>query len=217
MPLDQKTILAAVKESKEKSKKRNFNQSVELVLSLQDIDMKSPEGKIQELIELPYPPTEKPNKICVIASGELALKAKRANADLVIERAELEALAGKKKELRKIAAQYDFFIAEAPLMPLVGRIMGPVLGPRGKMPIPVPPTADIVGLMEKNRKSILVKIRNQPVLNCRIGMENMKEDEIAENAQAVLRVLEGKLKRGMKNIKVAYIKTSMGEPVNIRP
>jgi large subunit ribosomal protein L1 len=50
MPLDQKTILNAVKEAKEKSKKRNFNQSIELVLSLKDIDMKSPEGKIQEII-----------------------------------------------------------------------------------------------------------------------------------------------------------------------
>jgi len=217
MPLDQKTILAAVKEAKEKSKKRNFNQSMELMINLQDIDMKSSEGKIQEVIELPYYPPEKPNKICVIASGELALKAKKANADLVIERAGLERFSGKKRELRKIANEYDFFVAEAPLMPLVGKILGPVLGPRGKMPLPVPPTADIAGLIEKYRKTILVRIRNQPVLQCHIGTENMKEEEIAENVQMVLGVIEEKLKRGMKNIKNAYIKTSMGKPVSIKP
>ncbi len=216
MPLDQKTMLAAVKEAKERSEKRNFVQSVELVLSLQDIDMKSPEGKIQETVELPYF-LEKPNRICVVASGELALKARRANADLVIERKELEGLAGKKQELRKIANGYDIFIAEAPLMPLVGKILGSVLGPRGKMPTPIPPTADIAGLIEKHRKTVVVRMRNQPILQCRVGTESMKEEEIAENIQTILRTLEGKLKKGMKNIKFAYIKTSMGTPVKIKP
>ena len=216
MPLDQKTILGAVKEAKEKSEKRNFNQSVELVLSLKDIDMKSSEGKLQETIELPYSPA-KQNKICVIASGELALKARKANAGLVIERAELEGFAGKKRELRKIADEYDFFIAEAPLMPLVGKVLGPVLGPRGKMPMPVPPTADIASLIEKHRKTVVVRMRTQPILQCRVGSENMKEEEIAENVQAVLRAIEGKLKRGVKNIKRAYIKTSMGKPVSVKP
>jgi large subunit ribosomal protein L1 len=216
MPLDQKTILDAVKSVKEKSEKRNFDQSIELIINLKDIDMKSQEGKLQEIIELPYSP-EKQNRICIIASGELAFKARKANAELVIERAELEGFAGKKRELRKIANDYDFFIAEAPLMPLVGKILGPVLGPRGKMPIPVPPTADIASLINKHRKTIIVRMRSQPILQCRVGSEKMKEEEIAENVQAVLRVVEGKLKRGMKNIKLAYIKTAMGKPVSIKP
>ena len=216
MPLDQKTILEAVKEVKEKTEKRKFNQSVELVLKLKDIDMKSAEGKIQEIVELPYSPA-KLNRICVIGSGELAMKAKRANADLVVERAELEALAGKKKDLRKIANDYDFFIAEAPLMSTVGKVLGPVLGPRGKMPVPVPPSADIASLMAKHRKTVFVRLRNQPVMQCRIGTENMKEEELTENIQAVLRVMESKLKRGMKNVKFASIKASMGPPVRIKP
>jgi large subunit ribosomal protein L1 len=216
MPLDQKTILAAVKEAKEKSEKRKFNQSVELILKLHDVDMKSPEGKIQEVLELPHA-LEKPNKICVIASGELAMKAKNANADRVIERSELEALGGKKQDLRKIANGYDVFIAEAPLMPLVGKVLGPVLGPRGKMPLPVPPNVDILGLMKKYRKTIVVRLRNQPIIQNRVAMENMKDEEITENIQAILKILEGKLKKGTKNIRFAYIKTAMGTPVKIKP
>lgn len=216
MPLDQKTLLEAVKEAKQKSGERNFNQSVELILNLREIDMKSSEGKIQEIVELPHEP-QKINKIVVIASGELALKAKRANADLVIERTELDGLAGKKRELRKIANTYDVFIAEAPLMPLVGKTLGPVLGPRGKMPIPVPPTADIANLMEKYRKTVIVRMRNQPIVQCRIGTAEMKEEEIVENIQTVITTMEGKLKKGIKNIKVAYVKTSMGTPVKIKP
>jgi large subunit ribosomal protein L1 len=216
MPLDKKTLLDAVKEAKAKSGQKKFNQTVELILHIKEIDMKSPEGRIQQVIDLPHV-TGKPNKILVIASGELALKAKKAKADLVIERPDVEGLAGKKKELRKLANNYDVFLSEAPLMPLVGRIFGPALGPRGKLPVPVPPNADIASLIAKHRKTVVVKMRNQPVIQCPVGTENMKDEELVANIQAVLRVVEGKLKRGLKNIKFAFIKTSMGEPVKIKP
>ena len=216
MPLDKKILLDAVREAKTKSGEKKFTQSVELILDIKEIDMKSPEGKIQQVIELPHV-TGKPNKILVIATGELAMNAKKAKVDKVVEKAELEGLPGKKKELRKLANTYDVFLSEAPLMPLVGRTFGPVLGPRGKLPVPVPPTADITVLVKKHRKTVVVRMRNQPIIQCAVGTANMKEEEIVDNIQAVLRMLEGKLKRGLKNIKYAFIKTSMGAPVKIKP
>ena len=216
MPLDKKTLLEAVKQAKDQSGKKKFNQTVELILDIKEIDMKAPEGKIQEVVELPHAPA-KLNKVCVIASGELALKAKRANADNVIEKADLDGLAGKKKDLRKLAENYDVFISEASLMPLVGRVLGPVLGPRGKMPIPVPPTVDIAAVILRNRKTIVVRLRNQPIIQCTVGTENLTDEELVDNIQTVLKVLEGKLKRGLKNIDLVFIKTSMGTPVKIKP
>jgi large subunit ribosomal protein L1 len=216
MPLDNKTLLDAVKEAKEKSGQKKFNQTVDIIMNIKEIDMKAPEGKIQEIVELPHA-TAKPNKICAVASGEVALKARRANADIVIERADLDGLAGKKKDLRKIANDYDVFISEASLMPLVGRTLGPVLGPRGKMPIPVPANADISALIEKHRKTVVVRMRNQPIIQCPIGTVNQPDEELVDNIQAVLRVLEGKLKRGLKNIDEVFIKASMGTPVKIKP
>lgn len=216
MPLDNKTLLDAVKEAKAKSGERKFIQSIELILDIKEIDMKSPEGRIQQVIELPHV-TGKPNKILVVASGELALKARKAKVDKVMEKAELEGLAGKKKELRKLAKNYDVFLSEAPLMPIVGRNFGPVLGPRGKLPVPVPPNADIKGLIKKHRKTVVVRMRNQPIIQCFVGTADMIEEDLVDNIQAVLRVLETKLKRGLKNIKFAFIKTSMGTPVKIKP
>ncbi len=216
MPLDKKTLLDAIKEAKAKSGDKKFNQTVDLILDIKEIDMKAPEGKITEVIELPHA-SAKPNKICFIASGELALKARRANADNVIERTDLDALAGKKKELRKIASDYDVFISEASLMPTVGRTLGPVLGPRGKMPVPVPPTADVDALITKHRKTIVVRMRNQPIIQTTVGTANQSDEELVDNIQSVLRVLEGKLKRGLKNIDIVFIKTSMGTPVKIKP
>ncbi len=216
MPLDRKTLLDAVKEAKTKSGDKKFNQTVDLIMDIKEIDMKAPEGKITEVVELPHA-TAKPNKICFVASGELALKARRAKADNVIERADLDGLAGKKKELRKIANDFDVFVSEASLMPTVGRTLGPVLGPRGKMPVPVPPTADVDALINKHRKTIVVRMRNQPIIQTTVGTANQSDEDLVDNIQAVLRVLEGKLKRGLKNIDIVFIKTSMGTPVKIKP
>jgi len=214
MPLNTKNILAAVKEVKSKSTKRKFSQSIDLAINLQNIDMKKPEGRIQERIELPNS-VGKELKICVIASGEMALKAKKAGASLVVERAALEALVGDKKKQKDLAKNYDLFIAEAPLMPLVGRSLGASLGPRGKMPTPVPPNADINEQIERHRKLVFVRMRGQPVLQCRVGNEDMADKEIAENVQAIVRRIEGKLKRGIKNVKSIYLKTSMGSAVKV--
>ena len=117
MPLDTKTITEAIKQAKAKSGEKKFNQTVDLILDIVEIDMKAPEGKIQEIVELPHA-TGKPNKICVVASsGDFVVKAKGTEAEKVIERSDLDALNGKKKELRKLASDYDVFICEVPLMP----------------------------------------------------------------------------------------------------
>jgi len=214
MPLNMKNLLAAVKEVKSKATERKFSQSIDLAINLQNIDMKKPEGRIQERIELPNS-VGKELKICVIASGEMALKAKKAGASLVVERAALEALVGDKKKQKDLAKNYDLFIAEAPLMPLVGRSLGASLGPRGKMPTPVPPNANIENQIKRHRKLVFVRMREQPVLQCRVGNEDMADKEIAENVQAIVRRIEGKLKRGIKNVKSIYLKTSMGSAVKV--
>ena len=215
MSLDTKTILEAIKKVRERSEEKKFNQSIELIINLRDIDMKKPEAKIQETIELPHAPSKKA-KVCVIATGELALKAKKAGAELVIGNAELETLATDKKRQKQLANNYDVFIAEAPLMPLIGKTLGSTLGPRGKMPKPVPPTVNIKTQIEKWKKTVTIRLRGQPILQCAIGTEDMKDEEIAENIMTVVRRLEGRLKRGLKNITTICLKTTMGPIVKIK-
>jgi large subunit ribosomal protein L1 len=215
MSLDAKALLESVKEAKSKAEKRKFAQSVELIINLREIDMKKPESKIQESIELPHP-VGKQNKVCVIATGELALKARKAGADLVIERGELEALGGDKKKAKALVNEYEYFISEAPLMPTVGRVLGAVLGPKGRMPTPVPPNVDIAAAIEKQRKIVQIRLRSQPILQCRIGTEDMTDEQIAQNIEVVIKRLEGKLKRGLRNIRSIVIKTAMGPPSRLR-
>ncbi|HVP40748.1 MAG TPA: 50S ribosomal protein L1 [Candidatus Krumholzibacteriaceae bacterium] len=215
MSLETPKLLETLKKVRENSKQRKFSQTIDMTINLQEIDMKKPESKIQESIELPHPLTKKA-KICVIATGELAMKAKQAGVDLVIEKDELNNIATDKKRQRELANTYDFFICEAPLMPTVGKSLGAVLGPRGKMPTPVPPNADIKAQIARHQRLAIVRTKTQALINARVGTEDMKDEQIAENITTIIRRLEGKLKRGIKNIKSITLKTTMGKPVEIK-
>jgi len=214
LPLAKDEIARALGELRKNIVKRKFAQSIDLVVKLREVDLKKPENRINETIALPNP-SEKPLKICVIASGDLATRAKDAGADMLVSRQDLENLGKDKKAARKLAVDYDFFIAEAPLMPLVGRGLGSFLGPRGKMPTPVPPNAAIDQIVSGHRKMVRVRMREQPVLQCRIGTENMTDDKLVENVQAVVSRIEQKLERGFKNISEVLLKSTMGKPVKV--
>ena len=215
MPLAKDQLLTALAELRKGETKRGFTQSVELLVKLREIDLKKPENRLNESIELPNS-LEKETKVCVIASGDLATRARAGKADLVVAREELDALGKDKKATRKLVSEYDFFIAEAPLMPLVGKTIGPILGPRGKMPTPVPPNAPIDQIIKGHRKLIRIRVRDQPVVQCRIGTEQMSDEKIAENALAVFNRIETRLERGAKNIGRVLIKTTMGTPVKLQ-
>jgi len=214
MPLPKENVMKVVQEMKKSSPKRNFKQSVELIVRLRDVDVKKSEGRIAETIELPNP-IEKPIKGCVIATGDLAVRAKAAGVDLILGREDLDKLSKDKKAAKKTANNYDFFIAEAPLMPLVGKTIGAFLGPRGKMPTPVPPSAPIEEIIKRHRKLVRIRVRDHPVIQCRVGTEDMSDEKIVENVQTVIGVVEAKLERGARNIASVALKTAMGAPIKI--
>lgn len=214
MPLAKDDISRALGELRKGITKKKFTQSIDLVVRLREVDLKKPENRINEAIALPNPP-EKALKVCVIASGDLATRAKSAGADMLVGRQEIENLAKDKKGARKLAQEYDFFIAEAPLMPLVGRALGSFLGPRGKMPTPIPPNAPIDQVIINHRKMVRVRMREQPVLQCRVGTEAMADEKLVENIQTVVSRIEQKLERGFKNIGEILVKATMSKPVKI--
>lgn len=214
MSVKKEAILKAISEVKQKSKKRNFRQSVELILNLRDLDLKKPENRINELIELPYPPVEDV-QITVFATGDLALRARDASVYRVLDRDALIALANDKKNSKKLAKETDFFLAETTLMALIGKSLGPILGPRGKMPTPIPPTAPIETIIGRHQKLIRLRVRDQLVAQCRIGTEDMANDLLIDNIQAIFTRFEQKLPKGLKNIRRAYVKTSMGSSSKI--
>lgn len=207
-------ILEAVKKAKEESKPRNFTQSVDVVITIKDLDVKKPENRMDEEVLLPNG-RGKDVKIAFIADGELALQAKNAGADLVIKKPELEEMGKDRKEAKKIANRHDFFVAQADMMPLVGRFLGPVLGPRKKMPKPVPANIKPEPIMERLKSTVKVRIKDQPVIQALVGTQDMDDELIAANIDAVLAVLDQKLEKGRNQIKSMYVKTTMGPVVRV--
>lgn len=214
MPIDAESISKAVKKVRESKKKKKFKQSIDLAINLKDIDTSKPESKINVEVVLPHP-SPKPVKICAFAYGDTAVRAKQAGVDRVVERDEIEKLGADRKTAKKLANGYDFFIARSDLMSLIGKNLGPVLGPRGKMPTPVSPTGDLKPIIERTRRLARVKVSRLPNAGVRIGTEDMKDEEIADNIRAVIEALTGKLERGERNIKSVYLKTTMGPPVKL--
>ncbi len=213
MPLTTEAIAKIVGEVKSASAKRKFNQSVDLAINLKELDMSKPENRLNEEVVLPHG-RGKALKVAVIAMGELALQAKSA-ADRVLSKEEVEELAKNKKAAKKLVEEFDFFVAQADLMPLIGKTLGTVMGPRGKMPRPVPVNAPIAPIVEKLRKTVRLKTKEKPVLHVAVGTEDMPNEKLAENAAAVINALERKLEKGLQNIRSIYMKTTMGRALKL--
>jgi len=199
-----------IKDAKTTEKQRKFKQSLELIMVFKDIDVKKG-FTLNETIQLPK--TNSPAAICVMASGDMGLKAKSAKADRVMDNDEINRLAANKRESRKLINSFDFFLADTKLMPVVGKVLGQLLGPRGKMPTPVPFNAPIDSFLARFRASVRVKVKNSLGMSCKIGDESMEDADLAANAHAVLSAIEKKLPNGDKNIRKVLIKTTMGKIV----
>ena len=198
------------KEAKAATKERKFKQSIELIITFKDIDVKKGFA-LNEVVQLPK--TSSPATVCIIATGDMSQKAKAAKADSVIGTEELEKFGTNKRESRKFINKYDFFLADTKIMPTVGKTLGQLLGPRGKMPTPVPFDASIEAFLERFRSCIKVRTRASLSISSKIGDVTMEDADLAINAHAVLSAIEKKLPNGEKNMKKILIKTTMGRPI----
>ncbi len=209
-----KTIENAVRKAISEAPERRFNESVDLAINLHNIDMSLPANRVDEEIILPHG-RGRSAKIAVFARGETALLAQRAEADLVISPDELNELGDDKKRARKIADEYTYFIAETSLMPTIGKKLGPILGKRGKMPMPLPPNVDVAPIIKRQKNLVRLRSRDRLTFHMAVGSRDMDVQEIAENVEAVTTKLEQTLKDGKQNLKSVYVKTTMGPAVKV--
>ncbi|MEM5812584.1 MAG: 50S ribosomal protein L1, partial [Candidatus Aenigmatarchaeota archaeon] len=200
-------FLERVREAREKAKPRRFKQSWDFSVNLKGLDLKKPENRINAEIILPEG-LGRELKVAVIADS-LVNEAKKS-ADLVITKEEIEEIAKNRKRLKKIAREYDRFLGEASLMPTIGKYFGIVLGQRGKMPKPIPPKVKIEPFIEAAKKTVRISLKESPVVHVSVGTEDMPDEKIVANMEAVLNFLKEKLPKGKTNIKSAHIKLTMG-------
>jgi large subunit ribosomal protein L1 len=206
--MEAEEIVSAVEEVLSTEKKK-FVEGVDLCINLKNIDLKQPKNRINVDVVLPKQIREP--EIAVFASGEMALKSKEAGAD-VIDPEELKRM--DKKTARQLVQKYDYFVADTALMALIGKSLGTILGPRGKMPQPLPPGVDPAQILARLAKIARVKSKTTTIW-VNIGRRDMDARDIAENAAAVLKAVETRLERGWQNIASVYMKTTMGPAVKV--
>ena len=211
--VDKPQIISAVTAALDQAPKRKFPASIAIPINLKHVDMAQPKNRIDETILLPQAIGVK--KIAVLGKGDIVSQARNAGVDIIIGPEEIERLGGAPREARKLAGQYDYFLAETAVMPLVGRWLGQRLGPRGKMPQPIPMGQDITPIVERLRNSVKIRSKDRLNMSVKIGNTAMSAEAVAENVDAVLKRVLGRLENGELNIRSVYVKTTMGPAVKV--
>ena len=201
-------IQTAIQQALEESPERKFVESVEISFTLKDVDLKNPANRIQEEVRLPSG-RGKPVRIAMFAGGEMSAKARAAGLD-VIDPMTIEDIGGNRQQARKMANKYDFFLSEIPHMGTVGRFLGVVLGPRGKMPRPVPPNVDPAMIANGLKDTAVVRSRDKITFHAALGSREQGLNDLTLNAMAIWNRVMSRLERGTGNIRSCYVKTSMG-------
>jgi large subunit ribosomal protein L1 len=207
------TIEEAVNRALDEAPPRNFRETVDLAVNLRDLDLNDPSNRVDESVVLPAG-TGQETQIVVFATGETALRAEEV-ADDVLGPDELEDLGDDDDAAKDLADDTDFFVAEAPMMQDIGRYLGTVLGPRGKMPTPLQPDDDVVETVNRMKNTVQLRSRDRRTFHTRVGAQDMDAEEISDNIDVIVRRLEAALEKGPLNIDSIYVKTTMGPSVEV--
>ena len=206
-------INQAIEDALTTDKKRKFVESVEVAINLRDVDLQNPQKRINAEVALPHG-RGRPARVAVFAQGEMAVISKKI-LDTVISPDQIEDLSDNKREAKKLADKFDFFVAETGLMATIGKSLGIVFGPRGKMPRPIPPQADIERIIKSLTNLVPVRSKDRPTFHVPIGNVSMPQEQLAENLETIIKRVESSLDRGSDNIASIWVKTTMGKAVKL--
>ena len=211
--MNKEDVKKAIEQLK-KQPKRNFSQSYDLIINLKNIVIKT--TPVDFFVTLHHS-KGKTVKVAAFVDNKMEEEAKKY-CDLAIN--ETEFVKYKDKTLKKLAEDYDYFIAQANLMPKVAAAFGRVLGVKGKMPNPklgcvVPPSANLEPLVKKLNATARLTAKKGSNLQCMVGKEDQPEEQIIDNILMIYQSTLKKLPNEAQNIKNIHLKLTMGKPIII--
>jgi len=204
----QEELMKALKELRSE-KERKFDQTVDLIINLQKFDVKR--TSVNFFASVPHKVKEK--KIAAF------LEITNKNIDTITQDRFIK-FSKDKKAVRELVKKYDFFIAQASLMPKVATTFGRALGPTGKMPSPQmgimmnPDDKTIEDLRTRINTNIKIRLKEASA-KINVGKQSMKDEDIVENVLSIYGDLLKKLPRDKENIKNIQLKFTMTKPIRI--
>lgn len=216
--MNAKEVESKIKELRENSKDRKFPQTFDLIVNLQNLDLKKPEHKVDVGVTISSEIKPKKLKICAIIDH--SVQGAEKVFDKVLYNDELEKLKGNMKEIRKVTHAYDKFVVQANFMPLFAQVLGRYLGPMNKMPSPklgmvITPKTPLKELYDKLQKTVHLQTRKNLVIQTSVGAESEKDDVVAQNVVHVYEALLHALPAQKNNVKNVGLKLTMSKKVEI--
>ncbi|MFP4567493.1 MAG: hypothetical protein ACLFN8_00970 [Candidatus Woesearchaeota archaeon] len=214
--MKKESLIKAIEDLRKAENKKKFAQSFDLIVNLKDLNLKNPEEQVDFFTNLKYSSSKV--KVAALVGQELNDAAQVC--DKVIKQTEFDAYKKDKKLAKKLASEYDFFIAQADIMPKVAQTFGRVLGTRGKMPNPklgtiLPGKAPVEPVYKKLQSTVRLSAKKTPVLQIKIGTEKMKDEEIIDNALIIYDQIIHHLPKERSNVKNAMLKLTMSKPIKL--
>jgi len=214
--LDKKVIESALNKLYSSAKERKFDESIELIITFKNLNIKNKEHRVDYFVNMPHPYIQTVKSLVFVKDKHLA-EGLKGIVDKVILDEEIQNIS--KKEIKKMSAEYDVFLAEGPVMLTIGKYLGQVLSPRGKMPIIAPPNPQAIkATIEQAASRIKVsntKNKSSVALQLKVGRKSMTKLDVAENAMAIYNSIIEKLPAGKHNVKALFVKTTMSKPEKV--
>jgi len=194
------------------TKKREFLETIELQIGLKNYDPQK-DKRFAGNIKLPHIPRPK-MKVCILGDAYHCEKAAAMGLDF--KNAEgLKNFNKNKKLIKKFAKKYHNFLASEALIKQIPRLLGPGLNKAGKFPTLVQQSEDLSTKVDEVKATIKFQLKKVLCLNVAIGHCGMEQQQVLENLKLSINFLVSLLKKNWQNVKVLYIKSTMGKPQRI--
>merc|ERR1719346_557842 len=115
-----------------------------------------------------------------------------------------------KKLVKKLAKEYDAFLASDTIIKTIPRILGPGLNKAGKFPTMLTHSESMTGKVDEVRATIKFQMKKVLCLNVAVGHVAMTQEELVQNVSLSINFLVSLLKKNWQNVRALYIKSSMG-------
>lgn len=215
--------LSTIKKEGFKPKTRNFDETIDLVINLKDLDLRQPANRIDKELILPNEIiTEGIPDVCVIASDEILLEAKNRGVDALDSDDLAKLNTQEKKDKKKFVKKYRFFVVEDKMMRDVARYLARFLGPVGKMPKPFPSgygiinsVEDLENALERYKKIVRIQVKKHPIVQVKVGKKSMKQEIVLENLHTVVDYVADQMPHKFNNFKSMFLKTTMGPAIKV--
>jgi len=200
-------VEAILKHSAEK--KRGFTETIELQVALKNYDPNK-DKRFSGTVRLPLAPKKK-FTIAIIGDQKHIDEAKKLGIP-ALSQDDLKKLKKDKKLVKKLANQYDAFLASATLIRMIPRLLGPGLNKAGKFPSVLGANEDIMEKIEATKSSIKFQLKSKKALCMGVAVANvsMKQEEVVASITLAVNFLVSLLSKNWQQVKRLYIKSTMG-------